>query len=68
MSWRAGADRSDLKHYLVHTDEGIEKNKDFNLQRADVEKVKSAVKHVVSEARTAGQAPGVGGCNCSSCC
>jgi uncharacterized metal-binding protein len=56
-----------LKHYLVLTDEGIEKNKDFNLQRADVEKVKSAVKRVVSEARTAGQASGVGGCSCSSC-
>lgn len=57
-----------LRHYLVLTDEGIEKNKDFNLQRADVEKVKSAVKRVVSEALTAGQAPGVGGCGCSSRC
>ncbi len=55
-----------LKHYLVLTDEGIEKNKDFNLQRADVEKVKSAVKRVASEACTAGQAPDVGGCGCSS--
>lgn len=33
-----------LKQYLVLTDLGIEKNKDFNLARADVEKVKTAVK------------------------
>jgi uncharacterized metal-binding protein len=38
-----------LKHYLVLTDEGIEKNKDFNLQRAEIDKVKEAVKRVVSE-------------------
>jgi len=57
-----------LRHYLVLTDEGIEKNKDFNLQKADVEKVKSAVKRVVGEALTAGQVPGVGGCGCSSRC
>ena len=33
-----------LKQYLVLTELGIEKNKDFNLARADVEKVKTAVK------------------------
>jgi uncharacterized metal-binding protein len=40
-----------LKHYLVLTDEGIEKNKDFNLQRADIDKVKEAVKRLVIEAK-----------------
>ncbi len=40
-----------LKHYIILTDEGIEKNKDFNLQRADIDKVKGAVKRVVSEAK-----------------
>jgi uncharacterized metal-binding protein len=57
-----------LQHYLVLTDEGIEKNKDFNLQRADVEKVKAAVKRVVSEARSADAMPAAGGCGCVSCC
>lgn len=57
-----------LQHYLVLTDEGIEKNKDFNLQRADVEKIKAAVKRVVSEARSAEAAPSAGGCGRTSCC
>lgn len=38
-----------VKHYLVLTDEGIEKNKNFKLDRADIEQVKVAVKRVVSE-------------------
>ena len=29
-----------LRQYVVITDEGIEKNKDFNLQRADIDRVK----------------------------
>lgn len=33
-----------LKHHLVLTDLGIEKNKDFNLKNEDIEKVKTAVK------------------------
>ncbi len=33
-----------LKGYLVVTDLGIEKNKEFNLERSDVERVKNAVK------------------------
>jgi uncharacterized metal-binding protein len=32
------------KHYLVLTGLGIDKNKDFNLQRQDIDKVKEAVK------------------------
>ncbi len=38
-----------VKHYLVLTDEGIEKNKNFNLDRTEVERIKAAVKRVVSE-------------------
>jgi uncharacterized metal-binding protein len=38
-----------VKQYLVLTDEGIEKNKNFKLDRADIERVKAAVKRVVSE-------------------
>ena len=32
------------KNYLVLTDLGIEKNKDFNLKAEDIRKVKSAIK------------------------
>ena len=35
-----------LRGYMVLTELGIEKNKDFNLKREDVDKVKSAVKAV----------------------
>ena len=40
--------RVPMKHYLVITDEGIEKNKNFNLERADIDRVKAAVKRIVS--------------------
>lgn len=33
-----------LKNYLVVTDMGIEKNKDFNLKKEDIQKVKEAAK------------------------
>ena len=33
-----------LKNYLVVTDMGIEKNKDFNLKKDDIKRVKEAVK------------------------
>nr|MBC8362822.1 putative zinc-binding protein [Candidatus Desulfatibia profunda] len=33
-----------IKKYLVLTDLGIEKNKDFNLKAEDIQKVKAAVK------------------------
>ena len=32
-----------LKNYIVVTELGIEKNKDFNLKEADIRKVKDAV-------------------------
>ncbi|MGD9210798.1 MAG: putative zinc-binding protein [Desulfobacteraceae bacterium] len=35
-----------LKHHLVLTDEGIEKNKNFDPERSDIDKVKAAVKRV----------------------
>ena len=38
-----------VKHYLVLTDEGIEKNKNFKLERADIDRVKAAVKRVAGE-------------------
>jgi len=33
-----------IKYYLVLTGLGIEKNKDFNLKREEIEKIKGAVK------------------------
>ncbi len=38
-----------MKHYLVVTDEGIEKNKNFNLERADIDRVKAGVKRILSQ-------------------
>ncbi|MGV8072955.1 MAG: putative zinc-binding protein [Syntrophobacteraceae bacterium] len=39
-----------VKSYLVLTEPGIEKNKDFNLNRNAIEKVKTAVKEACSSA------------------
>jgi uncharacterized metal-binding protein len=38
-----------VRHYFVLTDEGIEKNKNFKLERADIDRVKAAVKRVAGE-------------------
>ena len=38
-----------VKHYFVLTDEGIEKSKNFKLERADIDRVKAAVKRVAGE-------------------
>jgi uncharacterized metal-binding protein len=37
-----------LQQYLVVTEEGIEKNKNFDLQRDDVDQVKSAIRRMVA--------------------
>jgi uncharacterized metal-binding protein len=57
-----------MKYYLVITDEGIEKNKDFNLERADIDQVKAAVKRVVSQSSPAEEVSSPAGCGCKSCC
>ena len=38
-----------MTNYLVLTNEGIEKNKDFNLQRSDIEQVKAAIKRCANQ-------------------
>jgi uncharacterized metal-binding protein len=38
-----------LRHYLVLTEEGIEKNKNFDLDPIQVERVKTAVKRMVGQ-------------------
>jgi len=40
------------KNYLVLTDLGIEKNKDFKLKREDIEKVKEAIREVCNQEQT----------------
>jgi uncharacterized metal-binding protein len=57
--------RVDRMHYLVLTDEGIEKNKNLELERSDIARVKAAVKRVVGEAKSAEAAYSGGGCGCS---
>ncbi len=55
-----------LQHYLVLTEEGIEKNKNLNLERADIDRVKDAVKRIVRQTSTSDKA--TTGYNCKSCC
>lgn len=57
-----------VKNYLVLTDEGIEKNKDLCLKRADIDRVKAAVKRVVSQSSPTDEVPSPAGCGCKSCC
>jgi len=54
-----------LKRYLVLTDEGIEKNKRLKLNRAEIDRVKAAIKTAVGgELGTSVAAAG----KTSSCC
>lgn len=56
-----------LKHYVVLTDEGIEKNKNLSFERAAIDQVKAAVRRAVDDGKTAiaGAAlPGGCGCTC----
>jgi len=57
-----------VKHYIVITDEGIEKNKNFNLERSDIDCVKAAVKRVVNQTGPVDVSTPTGGCGCKSCC
>jgi uncharacterized metal-binding protein len=54
-----------LRHYLVLTDEGIEKKKNFELKRSDIEKVKEAVRRKVKN--TAGAYSDKAPNRCCSC-
>ena len=58
-----------LRRYLVLTDEGIAKNKDFNLDRSEIERVKKAVKDILNEKEIGAAVTGNAGtgCCCSSC-
>jgi uncharacterized metal-binding protein len=58
-----------LKNYIVLAEEGIEKNKNFELSRSDIDQVKLAVKKTMgrsSSASTDSDAPAQCGCSCGS--
>jgi len=58
-----------LKSYIVLAEEGIEKNKNFELSRSDIDQVKLAVKKTMgrsSSASTDSDAPAQCGCSCGS--
>jgi uncharacterized metal-binding protein len=55
-----------MKNYLILTDLGIEKNKDFNLKPEEIQKVKEAIKRVAGQTQGPSMAAGsVGSCGCS---
>lgn len=56
----------ELTHYLVLTDEGMEKNKNFNLERADIDRIKDAVKRTVNGKLPPASGPTASGCACGS--
>ena len=55
-----------IKSYLVLTGLGIEKNKDFNLKREEIDTVKEAVKKSCGESHSAQTAAGISRANCCS--
>jgi uncharacterized metal-binding protein len=55
-----------IKHYLVLTGLGIKKNKDFNLKRDEIDKVKEAVKKLGGGALSAQSAGGISTVSCCS--
>jgi uncharacterized metal-binding protein len=56
-----------LKHYLIVTEEGIEKNGNFNLDKRDVDRVKAAIKRVAGNGGAALPGTGSSCCGCSAC-
>lgn len=57
-----------LKSYVViTTDLGIEKNKDFNLKREEIDQLKQAVKLCKKKQQPFVPPPPVMGCTCSKC-
>jgi uncharacterized metal-binding protein len=56
-----------IKRYLVLTGLGIEKNKDLNLKREEIDRVKEAVKKSCGEPQPVQSAPAVGK-STASCC
>ena len=55
-----------IKDYLVLTGLGIEKNKDFNLKRVEIDKVKEAVKKLCGEPLSTQTGAGISTASCCS--
>jgi len=55
-----------IKSYLVLTGLGIEKNKDFNLKREEIDTIKEAVKKSCGESHSAQTAAGISTASCCS--
>jgi uncharacterized metal-binding protein len=55
-----------IKDYLVLTELGIENNKDFNLKRVEIDKVKEAVKKSCGKSLSAQTAAGISTASCYS--
>jgi len=55
-----------FKNYVVLTELGIGKNKDFNLKQDEVDRVKAAVKQLANEGPAASSGAGSSCCGCSS--
>jgi uncharacterized metal-binding protein len=55
-----------IKSYLVLTNLGIKKNKDFNLKREEIDTVKEAVKKSCGESQSAQTAAGISSASCCS--
>jgi uncharacterized metal-binding protein len=56
-----------VKNYLVVTEQGVEKGKDLNLKREDIDKVKTAVKSEVSGKMTTSFPSAGSPCGCTNC-
>ncbi len=54
-----------VRGYLVLTELGIEKNKNLQLSKEEVEKVKAAVINLASQAAPAPSGSGAGSCGCT---
>lgn len=54
-----------VRGYLVLTELGIEKNKNLQLSKEEVEKVKAAVRNLASQAAPAPSGSGAGSCGCT---
>lgn len=46
----------------------LEKDKNFNLERTDIDRIKAAVKQNVSRSLPTGGVTSPAGCGCKSCC
>ncbi|MBC8458516.1 MAG: putative zinc-binding protein [Deltaproteobacteria bacterium] len=53
-----------IKNYLVLTDLGIEKNKDFTLTQEDIQKVKEAIKEACNQEQPVIPIDETGACGC----